>query len=89
MEALTMKKTIHSILLFSLAMLFGILGASCATRSYINVNYQLPLSSYDLKGKKVFLEIKDMRTHQAVFTEQASTKFKNFTGRFILALSEN
>jgi uncharacterized lipoprotein YajG len=88
MEALTMKKTIHSILLFSLAMLFGILGASCATRSYINVNYQLPLSSYDLKGKKVFLEIKDMRTHQAVFTEQASTKFKNFTGRFETAFSK-
>jgi hypothetical protein len=84
-----MKKTIHTVLLFSLAMLIGILGAGCGTKSYINVNYRLPLSSYDLKGKKVFLEIKDMRSHQAVFSEKASTKFKNFTGLFLLSLSEN
>ena len=84
-----MKKTIHTVLLFSLAMLIGILGASCGTKSYINVNYRLPLSSYDLKGKKVFLEIKDMRSHQAVFSEKAKTKFKNFTGLFLLSLSEN
>ena len=51
-----MKKIIHTVLLCSLAMLIGILGASCGTKSYINVNYRLPLSSYDLKGKKVFLE---------------------------------
>lgn len=84
-----MKKTIHTVLLFSLAMLIGILGASCGTKSYINVNYRLPLSSYDLKGKKVFLEIKDMRSHQAIFSEKAKTKFKNFTGLFLLSLSEN
>jgi uncharacterized lipoprotein YajG len=84
-----MKKTIHTVLLFSLAVLIGILGTSCGTKSYINVNYRLPLSSYDLKGKKVFLEIKDMRSHQAVFSEKAKTKFKNFTGLFLLSLSEN
>ena len=89
MEELSMKKTIHNVLLFSLAMLIGILGASCGTKSYINVNYRLPLSSYDLKGKKVFLEIKDMRSHQDVFSEKAKTKFKNFTGLFLLSLSEN
>ena len=84
-----MKKTIHNVLLFSLAMLIGVLGASCGTKSYINVNYRLPLSSYDLKGKKAFLKIKDMRSHQTVFSEKASTKFKNFTGLFLLSLSEN
>jgi uncharacterized lipoprotein YajG len=79
-----MKKTIHNVLLFSLVMLIGVLGAACATKSYINVNYRLPLSSYDLKGKKVFLEIKDMRSDKAVFGEKAKTKFKDFTGLFIL-----
>ena len=83
-----MKKTIHNVLLFSLVMLIGVLGAACATKSYINVNYRLPLSSYDLKGKKVFLEIKDMRSDKAIFGEKAKAKFKNFTGLFLLSLSK-
>ena len=84
-----MKKTIHTVLLFSLALLIGSLVTSCGTKSYINVSYRLPLSSVDLKGKRVFLEIKDVRSHQAVFSETAKTKFKNFTGLFLLSLSEN
>ncbi len=83
-----MKKTIHNVLLFSLVMLIGVLGAACATKSYINVNYRLPLSSYDLKGKKVFLEIKDMRSDKAVFGKKAKTKFKDFTGLFLFSLSK-
>ena len=51
-----MKKTIHNFLLFSMVTLLGVLVVACASKSYINVNYKLPLSSYDLKGKKVFLE---------------------------------
>ena len=83
-----MKKTIHNVLLFFLVMLIGVLGAACATKSYINVNYRLPLSSYDLKGKKVFLEIKDMRSDKAIFGEKAKAKFKNFTGLFLFSLSK-
>ena len=84
-----MKKTIHTVLLFSLALLIGSLVTSCGTKSYINVSYRLPLSSVDLKGKRVFLEIKDVRSHQAVFSETAKPKFKNFTGLFLLSLSES
>jgi len=69
-------------------MLIGVLVLACATKSYINVNYRLPLSSYDLKGKKVFLEIKDMRSDKAIFGEKAKTKFKNFTGLFLFSLSK-
>ena len=83
-----MKKTIHNALLVSLAMLIGGF-ANCSTKPYINVNYRVPLFSYDLAGKKVFLEIKDMRFHKDIFSEKAKTKFKNFTGLFILSLSEN
>ena len=82
-----MKNTIHKVLLVSLVMLIGSLGAGCGTKSYINVNYRLPLSSYDLKGEKVFLEIKDVRSDNTVFGEKAKTKFKNFTGLFIFSLS--
>lgn len=83
-----MKKTSHDVLLFSLVMLIGVLVLACATKSYINVNYQLPLSSYDLKGKKIFLEIKDMRSDIPIFGEKAKTKFKHFTGLFLFSLSE-
>jgi len=83
-----MKKTSHDELLFSLVMIIGALVLACATKSYINVNYQLPLSSYDLKEKKIFLEIKDMRPDKTIFSEKAKTKFKNFTGLFLFSLSQ-
>ena len=83
-----MKKIIHDFLLFSLIMLIGVLVVACATKSYINVNYRLPLSSHDLKGKKIFLEIKDMRSVKTIFGEKAKTKFKNFTGLFLFSLSK-
>jgi len=83
-----MKKTIHDFLLFSLIMLTGILVVACATKSYININYRLPLLSHDLKGKKIFLEIKDIRSVKTIFGEKAKTKFKNFTGLFLFSLSE-
>ena len=83
-----MKKTSPDVLLFPLVIFVGILVFACATKSYININYQLPLSSYDLKGKKIFLEIKDMRSHIPIFGEKAKSKFKNFTGLFLFSLSQ-
>ncbi len=83
-----MKKTFHNSLLLFPVMLIGVLVLACATKSYINVNYRLPLSSYDLKGKKVFLEIKDMRSDKAIFGEKAKTKFKSFTGLFLFSISK-
>jgi len=83
-----MKKPSHDVLLFSLVMFMGVLVLACATKSYINVNYQIPLSSYDLKGEKIFLEIKDMRPDKTIFSEKAKNKFKNFTGLFLFSLSQ-
>jgi hypothetical protein len=81
-----MKKITHDFLRFSFVMLIGIWVVACATKSYINVNYRLPLSSHDLKGKKVFLELKDIRPVKTIFSEKAKTKFKNFTGLFLFSL---
>ena len=81
-----MKKMTHDFLRFSLVMLIGIWVVACATKSYINVNYGLPLSSHDLKGKKIFLELKDIRPVKTIFSEKAKTKFKNFTGLFLFSL---
>lgn len=81
-----MKKITHDFLRLSLVMLVGIWVVACATKSYINVNYRLPLSSHDLKGKKIFLELKDIRPVKTIFSEKAKTKFKNFTGLFLFSL---
>lgn len=81
-----MKKITHDFLRFSLVMLIGIWVVTCATKSYINVNYRLPLSSHDLKGMKIFLELKDIRPVKTIFSERAKTKFKNFTGLFLFSL---
>ena len=81
-----MKKITHDFLRFSLVMLIGIWVVTCATKSYININYRLPLSSHDLKGMKIFLELKDIRPVKTIFSERAKTKFKNFTGLFLFSL---
>jgi hypothetical protein len=83
-----MKKTFYNFLLLFPIIFIGVLVLACATKSYINVNYHLPLSSYDLKGKKIFLEIKDMRSDKTIFSEKAKPKFKNFTGLFLFSLSQ-
>jgi len=81
-----MKKITYDCLRFSLVMLIGIWVVTCATKSYININYRLPLSSHDLKGMKIFLELKDIRPVKTIFSERAKTKFKNFTGLFLFSL---
>jgi hypothetical protein len=83
-----MKKTFYNFLLLFPIIFIGVLVLACATKSYLNVNYHLPLSSYDLKGKKIFLEIKDMRSDKTIFSEKAKPKFKNFTGLFLFSLSQ-
>jgi hypothetical protein len=83
-----MKKLSYNMFLSSLIIFTGALVLSCATKSYINVDYRLPLSSYDLEGKKIFLEIKDMRSVKTIFSEKAKRKFKHFTGLFLFSLSQ-
>ncbi|NNF98345.1 MAG: hypothetical protein HKM93_03120 [Desulfobacteraceae bacterium] len=58
--------------------------SGCARNSYVNVNYRLPLSSNVLEGKSVFLQVKDLRSDTAVFSETAKTNFEYFTGLFSL-----
>jgi hypothetical protein len=79
-----MNKTNRSFLLFALIMLIGLLIGACAPKSYLNINYQLPLSSNALKGKSVVLKLKDMRPAKTIFSEKAKTEFKHFTGIFWL-----
>lgn len=81
-----MKKLNKNFLLSSLIMLILIFTGACAVKSYIKVNYMLPLPSDDLKGKTVFIKVMDVRSDKTIFGEKAKTEFKNFTGLFSFSL---
>jgi len=59
---------------------------SCAKKSYIDVNYHLPVEANTLTGRAVFVETLDQRSGTEIFDERAKEQFKYFTGLFALAL---
>lgn len=83
-----MKKTIRIILLFCAIMIIGIMLGACAKKSYININYRLPVVSDNHKGRSVFLDCQDTRASKSIFSEKAEAEFKHFTGLFSLSVQE-
>ncbi|WP_319526547.1 hypothetical protein [uncultured Desulfosarcina sp.] len=59
---------------------------SCAKKSYIDVDYQLPAVGDTLSGRTVFVETRDARTDTEIFNTRAKESFKYFTGLFALAV---
>jgi len=59
---------------------------SCAKKSYIDVDYQLPAVGDTLTGRTVFVETRDARSDTQIFNARAQKQFKYFTGLFALAL---
>lgn len=59
---------------------------ACAKKSYIDVDYRLPLAADTLAGRTVFVETRDLRSDPEIFNERARDKFEHFTGRFALLL---
>jgi len=60
---------------------------SCAKKSYIDVDYQLPAVGDTLTGRTVFIETRDIRSDPQIFNTRAKESFKYFTGLFALALT--
>jgi hypothetical protein len=60
---------------------------SCAKKSYIEVDYQLPAVGDTLMGRTVFVETRDTRSDTQIFNARAQEKFKTFTGLFALLLT--
>jgi hypothetical protein len=75
------------LLLVCIWVIVAVVGA-CASKSYINVNYRLPVASNDLKGKRVFLECRDIRSDKTIFGQNAQAEFKHFTGLFSLWVNQ-
>jgi hypothetical protein len=82
-----MKLKYRGIKVFVIFLFIGISVGACSSGSYINLRYQLPPASDQLKGKTVFLEFKDMRTDKAFLSETAKKDFENFAGLFSLHLT--
>jgi hypothetical protein len=80
------KKLNQNVLLFSQILLISMFIGACATKSYININYRLPLSSDSLKGENFFIKLTDVRSDKSIFGKNAKTEFKNFTGIFSFSL---
>ena len=75
--------TIVSIILLIIGLLIG----ACSSGSYINVRYQLPPASDQLKNKTVSIEFKDMRADKTFLSESAQKEFQNFSGLFSLYIA--
>lgn len=81
-----MKKLNQYVILFPQIFLIAMFIGGCATKSYINVNYRLPVSSNSLEGETVFIHFTDVRADKSIFGKNAKTEFKNFTGIFSFSL---
>lgn len=83
-----MQRTTQLILLLVYIWVIGAVVGACASKSYIDVNYRLPVASDDLKGKHVFLECRDTRSDKTIFGQNAQAEFKHFTGLFALSVDQ-
>jgi hypothetical protein len=83
-----MQRTTQLMLLLVFIWVIVAVVGACASKSYINVNYRLPVASDDLKGKRVFLECRDIRSDKTIFGQNAQAEFKHFTGLFSLWVNQ-
>lgn len=83
-----MQRTTQLMLLLVYIWVIGAVVGACASKSYIDVNYRLPVASDDLKGKRVFLECRDIRSDKTIFGQNAQAEFKHFTGLFSLSVNQ-
>lgn len=82
MSKIKLKQGIHICLLFLMTAAF-----SCATIPSLNLNYRLPLEGGILKGKRVFLNIKDQRSDKGIIGRGAMKEFEGFSGNVSFSLA--
>ena len=59
---------------------------ACAKKSYIDVDYRLPIAADTLAGRTVFVVTRDLRSDKEIFNKRANENFEHFTGLFSLSL---
>ena len=79
-------KIVSMRLKITILLLVATLSFSCTKKSYIDVDYRLPLAADTLAGRTVFIETRDLRSDMEIFNRRAKEKFGHFTGLFTLLL---
>jgi len=64
-----------------------LLTAGCASTSYIEVTYQLPVTQANIGPKTVFLQVVDKRPQEAIAGPNTTGELKHFTGLFSLYIA--
>lgn len=83
-----MKLNHQGIIASVILLIIGMLLGACSSGSYINVRYQLPPTSDQLKNRTVSIGFKDMRPDKTFLSESAQKDFKNFSGLFSLYIAQ-
>lgn len=61
---------------------------SCTGISFLKVNYHLPATAQDLKGKRAFLSFEDVRQNRDLLGEGARKDFRNFSDDISLSVTQ-
>jgi hypothetical protein len=72
--------------LTALAMIIAVFLSACASKPFLEVQYQLPSASRALAGEKVALAISDRRNDDAFLSSSAKESIKNFNGTYALVV---
>jgi len=72
--------------LTALAMIIAVFLSACASKPFLEVQYQLPSASQALAGEKVALAISDRRNDDAFLSSSAKESIKNFNGTYALVV---
>jgi hypothetical protein len=67
-------------------MIMAVLTGGCASRPFLKVQYQLPSSSTELAGERIFLKITDRRNEDAFLSASAKKSLKNFNNTYSLVV---
>jgi hypothetical protein len=72
--------------LTALAMIIAVFLSACASKPFLEVQYQLPSASQALAGERVALAISDRRNDDAFLSSSAKESIKNFNGTYALVV---
>lgn len=83
-----MRKSLNRTAALAWIGLIGLVFASCASTSYIGLNYDLPSAARSLEGKTLFVQATDKRATSETLAPSAKEDFEHFTGLFSLSVGK-
>lgn len=75
----------HGWLRYAVVLGLLILFVGCTPRTYLIVDYKVPVNSQDLQGQQVRLQVTDSRSDRYILAPAAARQFEGFQDRYSLA----